>query len=319
MYAYDTEGHLASVTQGTRTMTPHYDARGNVDREEGPGGTTSFGYDTRDQLTTITEPDGRVRQFDRGARRRRRGDPDAGRRGARAGVRPHRPTRCLHDAGRDRLVHVDHDADGRRQALRQPSGAVVTRTYDAQGRLIALAGPDSSVGRTWLDTTARLASQTWTGGGSAETESFTYTGSRLASLEWAGAVPMDPSRSPTTLPSTLSGVTLTRAGVTTTVPVAVRGDGLLSTFGPFSYQHFGAGGALSAISDGTGRAHRPGQPGFPVSRSLTVGGTTVASLATTYDTTGLVMSTMLTAGATSTTSVFAGRPKLRIWVTISAA
>lgn len=176
-------GTPAGEGAGGRTTSYTYDARGLITSVTGPDSqTTTFSYDAASgERLSATAPDGAVTSwtYDAAGRVSSTVDP----RGNVAGANPadYTTIATYDDAGRvltetdqlGRVVSYSYDTVGRLDTITDPTGRSVTYGYDAAGRTTSVQGPDSSIPpvTTTYDPNGNVASRTDAAGRVA---TFTY-------------------------------------------------------------------------------------------------------------------------------------------------
>ncbi len=285
---YDAQGRLVLETQGSVSRSFGYDSLHRLTSSTDAAGTTTYGYDDADRISSTTTPRGHTYgvAYD-----------DAG-----------RSTSLTMPGG---AVHaLEYTADGLEAGYTPPGGGGVGWNYNSDdewtGTLLAggdtLASgydsgarpsgrsyPEAAVGFTYVGTTDRLASTTWTPlGGPAQTNGMTYDAELPRSMTASGAaagayVYGYDGRMRLTSMNLTSG-----ADLVNTALVRDR-DGLLTGYGPFTVAHAGSGAAVSTITDpqltitntydAEGRLSR---------RAHVVGGVTVFQMDLSYNPTGRI-------------------------------
>jgi YD repeat-containing protein len=185
-FTYTPQGQLATVTQGTRTTTFTYDARGRVERVTDPlsrealfaydladrmvsqtlpgGRTVTFGYDASGNVTTLTPPDRPTHTF------------------AHTSVNlPDRydPPSATPGGTTSSTYRVDRQVE----ALTRPDGLSLTFGYDSAGRPATLTTPNGTTTWTYAPGSGLLTSL---GAPDAMVE-ITYDGGLPMNIAWSGA------------------------------------------------------------------------------------------------------------------------------------
>jgi RHS repeat-associated protein len=187
-FSYDSQGHLATITQGTRTTSLTYDGNGFLAGLTDPlSQTTTFTRDAAGRLVTSTLPDGRAVGYTSDAN----GNLTSV---APPGTPAHAFTYTSVDlpasytppvvSGSGGTAYA-YDADRNLTTITRPDGATIRLTYDSAGRLSTEVTPTATVTYTYSATTGNLTSESIQGG---ETLTYGYDGPLETSAAWAGAV-----------------------------------------------------------------------------------------------------------------------------------
>ncbi len=189
LYAYDGRGRIASITQGTRTVTNGYDAQGRLDSITDPlNRVTRFEYDAARRVVKQTQPDGTFILFAYDIS------------GNLVGLTPPgQPQHAFNYDSKNQLLSatpppVGATDDSTRyvynlahqlvsEAL--PGGQVISYAYCDCGRLTGITAPWGEYAHTYSTTTGELSSIASPGGFSV---SFGLDGSLVTSETTTGAV-----------------------------------------------------------------------------------------------------------------------------------
>ena len=191
--AYDAQGHLATIAQGTgadqralafaynnqgwlksvtdplnRSVNYEYDLAGRVIRQVLPDGRdVLFGYDANGNLTSLTPPGQPAHLFKYTQRDQTQVyDPPA-----------------ATNTGTVNTLY-EYSLDKELTKITRPDGLSLAFTYDNAGRLSKLTTPDGDTGYAYADV-GKLASITVPDGGKL---AYSYTGALLTETAWTGAV-----------------------------------------------------------------------------------------------------------------------------------
>jgi RHS repeat-associated protein len=256
--AYDAQGRLRTMTQGLRTLTYTYTARGELESITDPmSRRMDFDYDAAGRVTTQTRPDGKALTF---------GYDAAG--NVTSVTPPERPvhgftftpvdlleqydppntgaatsTRYTYTLDRDpetivwpdgRTINAGYDSAGRLQTVTTPTGTS-TFAYDpASGRVATVTSPDASLGYSFdgpLPTEVR-----WSGVVNGRVGWSFDSSFRVASETVNGGSPIAFTYDPDSLLTGAGALTLTRHPANGFVSQATLGS-LITTLG---YDGFGA-------------------------------------------------------------------------------
>jgi RHS repeat-associated protein len=251
-YTYDAALHLASVARaGAGTTTYTHDADGRVLSSRSPGGATvGYSYDAAGNRTGITMPSGSSHGL---------GYHFTGRH---ASYTPPGNAAYTWTFGADRTLST----------FGLPSGRTVSTVTDSGGRLSQLTEDTSTTSFAYTGSAAQPSSVTWTpSAGPSETLSLTYDGSLIMSTAFSGAAAGTFTRLYDD-ELQLSFITLSSGSDSQTFQINHDGDGLATSFGPFSLARQGPSGAVSrtASSGGTVDLGYDGR-GYVSSRKLSYG------------------------------------------------
>ena len=192
-YTYDSQGRLATVTEGSGTETREvgftYDSDGNLSTITDPiGRTTTFEYDTAGRVTSQALPDSRVIRTSYDAN------------GNVTAVTP--PERSDHGfsytpvdltssytppdlgAGTEETQY-EYNLDRQLTRITRPDGLILDVGYDNAGRLSALTLPEGQITYSYHTGTGNLSTITDSGG---STLSYTYDGLLLKGSTWSGTI-----------------------------------------------------------------------------------------------------------------------------------
>ncbi len=188
-YGYDANGHLTSVTQGSRSASLAYNAQGFLSGITDPlGRTVQFGYDADGHVTSQTLPDGQVIGFTYDAN------------GNVTSVTP--PGRPAHaftytpvdlqasytppDLGTGTTATTyAYNKDRQLTAITRPDGQSIAIGYDTQGRASTVTTP---TGTTTLGYDATKGQLTSIQAPSGENEALTWDGFLPTGETWSGPV-----------------------------------------------------------------------------------------------------------------------------------
>jgi RHS repeat-associated protein len=184
--SYGSTGQLASVTQGTRSVTYTYtpkreletvqDSLGRTTRfEYDPAGRVrkqvlpdlreiGFSYDLNGNLTSVTPPSRPQHTFDYNM----------------VNLAAHYVPPAVPGGG---VTHYIYNKDRELTTIERPDGATINLDYDGGGRLQSLIWPSGSLTYGYLGT-GNLGSIS----GADASLSYTYDGSLVTSAAWSGAV-----------------------------------------------------------------------------------------------------------------------------------
>ena len=188
-YGYDANGHLTSVTQGSRSASLAYNAQGFLSGITDPlGRTVQFGYDADGHVTSQTLPDGQVIGFTCDAN------------GNVTSVTP--PGRPAHaftytpvdlqasytppDLGTGSTATAyAYNKDRQLTQITRPDGQTIAIGYDTQGRASTVTTPTGTTTLGYDATKGQLTSIQAPGG---ENESLTWDGFLPTGESWSGPV-----------------------------------------------------------------------------------------------------------------------------------
>ncbi len=324
----DAKGRVQSFvpTGGIEAVEYSYDAKGRLTERAQGSDERTFGYDAGNRLTTVTDSEGRQTKFTYdGADRQTRVELPSGRtyqlaydaNGNRTGVTmPSTATHTLGYSAVDRMTSYQppgsgaygfvFDKDGRQTGSALPSGRTQTRAYDDGGRLTSMSYPEGSASFAYAGSTRRLTTATSTpaGGGGAQAVDFSYDGWLSTQTAFSGAAEGTFSR---THDDKLlaSSVTLESLSTTSTQAITRDADGLITQYGPFSFNRNGAGGDPSQIGDGTASLSLAYDGlGRTTGRNLGFGLHEPFAMTLTYDSIGRVAGTSETIAGTTETYAY---------------
>ena len=193
-FSYDSQGRLASATQGTRKTTLGYNSEGFLASVTDPLKlTTSFAYDADGHLASVTLPDGRVINYDHDAN------------GNLTSVTP--PGESAHDfaytavdlpssytpptvAGTGATTYT-YDLDRDLTTITRPDGETIQLNYDNAGRLSSTVTPTETINYTYNSTTGNPSTAAVKSG---EHLAYSYNGPLPTSSTWTGMVAGSVSR-----------------------------------------------------------------------------------------------------------------------------
>jgi RHS repeat-associated protein len=187
-FAYDSQGRLSTITQGSRITSAVYDSNGFLSSITDPLKLkTSFTHDAAGQVLTATLPDGRNISYSHDAN------------GNLTSVTP--PGKSAHDfaytavdlpsdytpptiAGGGATSYA-YDADRNLTTITRPDGRGLQFNYDSAGRLSSTIAPTETINYSYDATTGNLSSLSIPGG---EAIAYGYNGPLRTSASWTGAV-----------------------------------------------------------------------------------------------------------------------------------
>jgi len=291
---YDTRGRIASVVQGTRTMTFGYDIDGFLVSVLDPlKRKFSFTHDADEHLVTSTLPDGRVINYAYDAK------------GNLTSITP--PGKFAHDfsysavdlpttytpptvSGTGATTYA-YDLDRNLTTITRPDGETTQFDYDGAGRLSSIVIPTETIKYTYNSTTGNLSSVK-----GAEQIAYAYNGPLPTSSTWTGPVAGSVSRAYNTnfwaTSQTVKGGSKIAFGY--------DNDGLLTKAGSLSLKRSSTNGLVTGTTMGSATDARVYDPFGDLSDyTASYGGTTLYSVKFTRDAGGRVTSKSETVGATT--------------------
>jgi RHS repeat-associated protein len=187
-FAYDTNGRLSTVTQGTRVTTLAYDSNSFLAGATDPLNlTTSFTHDAAGRLLTTTLPDGRVTTY------------TYDRNGNVASITP--PGKPVHDMAYTAVdvlstytpppvsgtgtTSYAYNADRDLTTITRPDGQTIQFGYDSAGRLSSTTIPTETINYSYDAITGNPTSESISGG---EALDYGYNGPLLTSAALTGSV-----------------------------------------------------------------------------------------------------------------------------------
>ena len=192
--AYDPQGRLATVTQGTgaetRTAMFTYDTNGYLETVTDPlDREVSFDYDAVGRVTSQTLPDGRVIGFDYDANGNLISLTPPGRPAHTFTYTPvdlqaTYTAPSVNGGGTNKTTYT-YNADRELELIMRPDDKTIQLDYDNAGRLQTQTIERGSYGFDYDTTTEKLTTITAPDGGAL---AYTYDGSLLTGTTWTGAV-----------------------------------------------------------------------------------------------------------------------------------
>lgn len=224
---YEARGFLSAVTHGRRQTTFTYDARGRVETITDPAGKTSrLEYDAADRITKQILPGGRTVVFTHDTNGNVTSVTPPGRPAhtqtfSRAGLLE------TYTSPRSSATVFTYNADRQPVSIRRADGSSITFDYDAGGRLATIQTPDGAVvygyeagnkissiaspatAMTYSYDGGLLVSASWNGSISGSID-YAYDDDFALIRETAGGVPIDYGRDADGLLTSAGALTLTR-------------------------------------------------------------------------------------------------------------
>lgn len=187
-FAYDANGRLSTITQGTRVSKLTYDANGFLASGTNPlQQTTNFNHDAAGRLATETLPDGRIITYTYDAN------------GNLTSVTP--PGKSAHDFSYTAVDEMStytppslsgtgptsytYDADRDLTKITRPDGQTIDFGYDSAGRLSSTTTPTETITYSYDAITGNLSSASINGG---EALAYGYNGPLPTSSALTGTV-----------------------------------------------------------------------------------------------------------------------------------
>jgi len=187
-FAYDSQGHLSTVTQGTRKTTLSYDTSGFLSSITDPlGQQTYFAYDANGRLVTRTLADGRTIGYAYDAN------------GNVTSVTP--PGRSTHQFAYNAADLVTsytpptvadtgpttyaYDLDRALTSVTRPDSQTIAYAYDAAGRLSSVTTPTERINSVYDGVTGNLDAESIASG---ESLAYGYNGPLLTAAASSGSV-----------------------------------------------------------------------------------------------------------------------------------
>jgi RHS repeat-associated protein len=187
-YAYDSQGRLSTLIQGTRTTTLAYDSNGFLASITDPLNLkTSFGYDADGRLLATTLPDGRViaHSYDSNGNLTSMTPPgESAHSFAYTTVNLTSAYTPPVVAGTGATAYA-YDADLNLTTITRPDGQTIKNNYDSAGRVSSVVTPTETANYAYDATTGNLDSATIPGG---EAIAYGYNGPLPVSSTWTGTV-----------------------------------------------------------------------------------------------------------------------------------
>ena len=246
-FSYDSQGRLASVTQGTRKNTLGYNSEGFLASVTDPLKlTTSFAYDADGNLVSTTLPDGRVVDYSYDAN------------GNLTSVTP--PGKSAHDFAYTAVdlpssynpptllgsgaTTYTYDLDRDLTTITRPDGETIQLNYDNAGRLSSTVTPTETINYSYNSTTGNLASAAVKG---AENLAYSYNGPLPTSSTWTGMVAGSVSRAY----NDNFWVTSQTVKAGSKVPFTYDNDGLVTKAGPLALTNNRQNGLITGTTLGS--------------------------------------------------------------------
>jgi RHS repeat-associated protein len=294
-YAYDGDGRLQSVTHGSRTSSFSYDDRDRLETmTDGLSRTVHFEYDEADRLVKQILPGGRAVLFAYDANGNPTSITPPGRPAHLFTFTPadlaesYEPPRSA-TSGR---VLFDYDADHQLRSMTQPDGSEVRVLYEDNGRLSRVETPSTAYAYSYLPS-GNLGSVS----AGAQTLTYGYDGPLPKSVHWsgtvAGAVAYTYDNN-----FRLTGETVAGAAAT----YAYDDDGLLTQAGALTLTRHAANGLLTGTTVGVvNDTWTYTTLGETESHVASAAGTALYSESVTRDAAGRITDKVETAGTVTTT------------------
>ena len=249
-FSYDASGRVTSVTQGPRSSTYAFDAKGRiVAKTDDESRTTTYAYDGNDRLTSVTLPGGRKLSF---------GLTPAGEQQS-----IQTPGGTLHTFSRDARSQMTaytppsgspyawtYDADGDTASVTLPGGRTTSYDYDPAGRLSSITSPEAAIALDYAGDTMQVdtATRTPTQGAPAALATA-FLGDLPTSVAASGASTGTFSYTYDSA-GRLSGINLSSGSDSVPVAITRDGDGFVTGMGPFAFARSGPVGATTSITGG---------------------------------------------------------------------
>jgi RHS repeat-associated protein len=297
---YDTRGRIASVMQGTRTMTFGYDTNGFLVSVLDPlKRKFSFTHDVDERLVTSTLPDGRVINYAYDAN------------GNLTSITP--PGKSTHDFSYSAVdlptmyapptvpgtgaTTYAYDLDRDLTTITRPDGKTTQFNYDSAGRLSSIATPTETIKYAYNSTTGNLSSEV----NGAEEIAYAYNGPLPTSSTWTGTVAGSVSRAyNTNFWATSQAV---KGG--SRIAFSYDNDGLLTKAGALSLKRSSTNGLITGTALGSATDTRVYDPFGDLSDyTASYGVTALYSVKFTRDAGGRVTSKSETIGGTTNSFVY---------------
>lgn len=191
--SYDSQGRLASATQGARTTTFAYGLDGFLATVTDPlKQTISFTYDADGNLLTMILPDGRLVTYTYDANGNLTSITPPGKSAHNVAYNAvnlsesYTPPIVLGTGATIYAYNLDHNLT----TITRPDGKTITYSYDTGGRLISIGTPTGTTSFTYNSTTGNLA----TAAKGGEKIAYAYNGPLPIKSTWAGTVAGSVSR-----------------------------------------------------------------------------------------------------------------------------
>jgi len=249
-FNYDSKGRLIQAAQGNQLATYVYDSSGRVTSStDALSNKSQYAYDLADRLTLLTLPSGRAYSFSYDANGNR--------------TKITMPNGSAHTLGYtvinlgsdytppDNLPYSwQYSVDQEWLRTLLPGGRTVEAAYDSGGRALGIVYPEATVSLNYGDTTDRVTHsiRTPAGGGASQVTSFTYDGSLVTGMVHSGAAI---GQFAYTYDNNfhINKINFTSGSDTVTTAITRDNDGLIKTYGPFTFTRGGPVGAISRIND----------------------------------------------------------------------
>jgi len=249
-FSYDSYGRLTQTAQGDQLAIYSYDSSGRVASiADAQGNTSQLNYDLADRVKLLTLPSGRTYGFSYDAN------------GNCTGITM--PNGASHTLGYT-VMNLDStytppattpyswqyslDKEWLRTIL--PGGRTVEAAYDSGGRALGIVYPEATVSLNYGDTTSRVTSsiRTPASGNTAQMTAFTYDGPLVTGATSSG---MANGQFSYTYNNNfqISKIGFTSGSDTVVNAITRDNDGLVTTYGSFTFTRNGPGGATTRIND----------------------------------------------------------------------
>jgi RHS repeat-associated protein len=246
-FAYDSNGRVASATQGARKTTFGYGSNGFLASVTDPLAlTTSFAYDEDGRLVTTTLPDGRAIAY------------TYDNNGNLASVTP--PGKSAHDFAYTAVdlassytpptvpgtgaTSYAYDLDRNPTTITRPDGQTIQFGYDSAGRLSSTTTPTETVSYSYDSGTGNLTGAAISGG---EALAYGYNGPLPISSVLTGTVAGSVSRTY----NNNFWITAESINGANTVNFTLDNDGLVTAAGPLTLKHNAADGFITGSTLGS--------------------------------------------------------------------
>ncbi|MEJ2527675.1 MAG: hypothetical protein P8Y49_06285, partial [Sulfurovaceae bacterium] len=239
-FTYDAKGRLTQELFGTRATSYTYDSRGNVATiTDAKGQSTSFAYDVMDRVTQITHPNGVKESYSYDSNGNM--------------IKLVTPTPSEHiftyngvdqrlsmTSPLGKATQYTYDKDRRITSILKPSGKSINYSYD-NDRLTTMQSPEDNYAFTYAfgDKIASLTK-------GSEAMSYTYDGTLLMALNQSGVLNQTLSYG---YNNDFGVASFTYAGATQAY--TYDNDGLLTSAGTYTFTRDTQNGFVTALTDGT--------------------------------------------------------------------
>ncbi|MFT7880365.1 MAG: RHS repeat-associated core domain-containing protein [Sulfurimonas sp.] len=239
-FAYDSKGRVTTEATGTRETTYTYDDRGNVESITDPRGkVTTFTYDVMDRVTGVSYPDGTTEAFsyDNNGNLLTRAVPTpADHTFTYNGV----DKRTGYTSPLYKATTYTYNKSKQVTQIERPSGKTITNNYD-KGRLVSTSTPEGTTEYSYL-----FADKVGSITHGSESFSFTYDGTLLTTIAQNGLLNHTINY---TYNNDFKVTSSTYAGVTENY--SYDNDGLLTGSGDYTLTRDTQNGYVTQLSDGT--------------------------------------------------------------------